>query len=116
MQLERCRKWVFWSQNQGDPVVRGPETVLIRPRRDRAAVAPGLFQQEALEEERGYREDYARALAMGSTLAFVTSQEVWVTLVCGTLLWSKTRAIPIRETASLGREPGNPQLHVAPRC
>lgn len=39
-----------------------------------------------------------------------------MTLVCGTLLWSKIRDIPTGETTSLGREPGNSQLHVAPRC
>uniref|UniRef100_A0A8C6GB03 Spermatogenesis-associated protein 3 n=1 Tax=Mus spicilegus TaxID=10103 RepID=A0A8C6GB03_MUSSI len=94
-----------------DPVLIGPETGLIRPWRSKAAAASCRFKQEALGEETG-----ARALATGASLAFVTSQEVWVTLVCGTLLWSKIRDIPTGETTSLGREPGNSQLHVAPRC
>jgi hypothetical protein len=94
-----------------DPVLLGPKTVLIRPWRNKAAAASCRFKQEALGEETG-----ARALATGASLAFVTSQEVWVTLVCGTLLWSKIRDIPTGETAYLGREPGNSQLHVAPRC
>lgn len=39
-----------------------------------------------------------------------------MTLVCGALLLSKIRDIPTGETTSPGREPGNSQLHVAPRC
>ncbi|KAL1770631.1 hypothetical protein HispidOSU_005771 [Sigmodon hispidus] len=41
----------------------------------RAAAAYCLFQHEALEDKRCFSKDCARALAMRSTLAFVTSQE-----------------------------------------